>query len=132
MRVLVVDDDYFSRLKIKTLLSSYGDCDAVPDGDLALRMYKKAYEESVSYDLVTLDIDMPGSMSGMQALEKMREFDDENKTYVTNRQAKVLMVTALSDVKHVMESFRNNCDAFISKPVSPEKLRNALVDMGLI
>ena len=78
MRVLVVDDDYVSRTKLKALLTSLGgDCDALPDGEMVIKMFEKAHEESVPYDLITMDVEMPG-MSGQEVVQKIRESESSN------------------------------------------------------
>lgn len=119
MRILIVDDDYVSRVKLKALLSAYGDCDAVANGPMALEFVKTAKAEMVPYDLVTIDIDMPG-MRGPEVVHEMLKHQDDGKVI------KVLMVTGKNLVKEVMESFREGCDDCLRKPVNPENLRAAL------
>ena len=72
MKILIADDDFVSRSKLEALLSEYGDCDTAEDGDQAMAMFQKAYLASDGYDLITLDIDMPGA-NGHDVLKKMKE-----------------------------------------------------------
>jgi two-component system chemotaxis response regulator CheY len=125
MRVLIVDDDYVSRSKVKALLNSHADCDVAPDGDIALRMFVKAHEDLCPYDLITMDIDMPG-MNGKEALQKIREWERIHKAYQTETVAKVLMVTVRKAPEDIVVSFREGCEWYLIKPVTPESLRNAL------
>ena len=125
MRILTVDDDYVSRVKLKTLLSAYGECDTVANGELAVQMAKAAEEESVPYDLITVDIDMPG-MRGPQVVHEVRQFE-------SHTEIKVLMVTGKTDaIKEVMASYNEGCDWCIKKPVNPENLKEALEKIGIV
>jgi len=125
MRALVVDDDYVSRSKLKALLTPYADCDAAPDGAIALQLFQKAYEERCPYDLVTMDIDMPG-MNGQETLQQIRKWESECKVYQNHKEAKVLMVTVRDAPEDIVVSFREGCEWYLIKPVNAEKLRNAL------
>ncbi|MEI7892892.1 MAG: response regulator [Myxococcales bacterium] len=129
MRILIVDDDYVSRTQLKALLSSYGDCDAVPDGELALQMIRRAREESVPYELVTLDVEMP-DMRGQEVLHRIRTWETENGIK-PREEAKVLMVSALKDGKSIVTSFKEGCEAYLKKPVTAAKLREVLAEAGI-
>ena len=78
MRILIVDDDFVSRTKLEALLSEYGDCDAAEDGHQSLDMFEQAHGQSANYDLITMDIDMPG-MSGHEVLSKIREWEEAHE-----------------------------------------------------
>ncbi len=130
MRILIVDDDYVSRTKLKALLAPCGDCDAVPDGALAVSMFEKAHQESVPYDLITMDIDMPG-MSGQETVQKIRQWEHDQRAYRNGAgEARVLMVTVKKDPKAIVASFRDGCEWYLIKPVTPEKLRDAFPRLG--
>ncbi len=130
MRALIVDDDYVSRSKLKALLAPYADCDAAPDGPIALQLFQKAHQEHCPYDLITMDIDMPG-MNGQQTLQEIRRWEAEHKAY-NSKKAKVLMVTVRDDPEDIVLSFRESCEWYLIKPVNAEKLRNALQRLELI
>lgn len=125
MRVLVVDDEYVSRIKLKALLSAYGDCDAVGDGDLALRMIVSAYEESVPYDLISMDVNMP-EISGREVVRRLRQWEGDHPELTRGIEARVLMVTVANDPKDVMGSFSEGAEWYIVKPVTPQKIAEAM------
>ena len=85
-RIFAVDDDFVSRVKLKNLLTPYGDCDAIPTGEMALEMVCYAHKEGVQYDLVTMDISMPG-MTGIEVNEKIRDFE-KNKEYLIVKESR--------------------------------------------
>lgn len=131
MRALVVDDDYVSRSKLKALLAPYADCDAAPDGPIALQLFQKAHEERCPYDLITLDIDMPG-MTGQETLQQIRKWETNHKVYQHHKEAKVLMVTVRDAPEDIVISFREGCEWYLIKPVNAEKIRSALQRLGLL
>ncbi|MCS7303891.1 MAG: response regulator [Thermoguttaceae bacterium] len=128
MRALIVDDDYVSRSKLKALLAPYADCDAAPDGPIALQLFQKAHEERCPYDLITLDIDMPG-MNGQETLQRIRRWEAD---YRNCKEAKVLMVTIRDAPEDIVLSFREGCEWYLIKPVNAEKVRNALQRLELL
>ncbi len=130
MRILVVDDDYVSRTKLKAMLSAYGDVDAVPDGDLAVRMFLKAHEEEVPYGLISMDINMPG-MRGMEVVKMMRHWEMKNNKTGADR-VKILMVSATQDSDDMLSSFEEGCEGYLQKPVIPATLRISLQNLGLV
>ena len=130
MRFLVVDDDYVSRTKLKALLFAYGDGDAVPSGDIALRMFQIGHDEKVPYDLITMDIDMPG-LKGQDVVKKIWQWEESREIYMTD-QVKILTVTVKNDSENIISSFKEGCDGFLIKPATPEKLRQALAKMSIV
>jgi len=129
MRILIVDDDYVSRSKLKMLLAEYGDCDAVRNGELAIDMFVAATEESVPYELITMDIAMPG-MDGKEAVRKIRKVEKE-KNISADEQVKIVMVTAKKDIKNVADSYYEGCAGYLAKPITPEGIKKTLGDVGL-
>lgn len=130
MRILVVDDDYVSRTQIKSLLSHHGDCDAASSGEIALLMVRAAHAEDASYELITVDIEMP-HMNGHQMLRNLRVLERELDAIAQDREAKVLMISAMGDGNNIFASFREGCEGYIVKPVSAAKLQSALSELGL-
>ncbi len=130
MRVLVVDDDYVSRSKLKALLAPNADCDVAPDGEIGFKLFQKAHEESVPYDLITMDIDMPG-MSGLDTVQQIRQWEHEHGVYQDHKEAKILMVTVKSDPRSIVSSFRDGCEWYLIKPVTKEKVLDAFARLGL-
>ncbi len=131
MRALIVDDDYVSRSKLKALLASYADCDAAPDGPIALQLFQKAHEERCPYDLVTMDIDMP-CMNGQEVLQQIRLWESEHKAYRECKEVKVLMVTVRDAPEDIVLSFREGCEWYLIKPVTTEKIQSALKRLGVL
>ena len=130
MRILVTEDDFVSRKLISSYLSRYGECDIAADGKEALFAVELLLKENKHYDLICLDIMTP-NMDGHEALRKIREIE-ERYGRPLGTGAKIVMTTALSDSKSILESFKDNCDAYLVKPVKGSDIKNTLQELNLI
>lgn len=122
MKSLIVEDEFISRAVLLEFLSPYGPCNVAVNGEEAIAAIERSLETGAPYDLICLDIMMPGCCSGTEVLAAVREREAQAGVMLGDG-AKVFMTTALDDSEHVMASFRANCDAYLVKPVKREKLR---------
>jgi two-component system, chemotaxis family, chemotaxis protein CheY len=121
MRILIVDDDYVSRAKLSTILSEYGQCDNAPSGEIAVKLFEAAHQEMVPYDLVTMDIEMPG-MNGQEAVDAIRKLE-QGLLSSDMKPAAILMVTGRAAPEEVSSSYYRGCNGYLTKPISPEKIK---------
>jgi two-component system, chemotaxis family, chemotaxis protein CheY len=129
MRILIVDDDYVSRSKLKAILGLQGDCDCAAGGEIALKMFAAADKELVPYGLVTVDIEMP-EMNGQELVTQLRQWEEKHGVALTER-AKILMVTIKKELRAVSTSYSEGCDGYLVKPVTPESVAQGLKEIGL-
>lgn len=130
MRVLIADDDYVSRTKLKAILGEFGRCDTVPNGASAYSMFENAHEQSIPYDLISMDILMPDEGQGQEAIRKIRVWEEKNNIPQEER-VKILVVSQLKDVENILSSFDTGCTWYLVKPVSPEDVTTALTKLGI-
>jgi two-component system chemotaxis response regulator CheY len=130
VRILIVEDDFASRKLMQKFLSPYGRCDAVVDGEEAVSAFKEALEGDQPYDLVCLDIMLP-RMDGQQVLKQIRA-EEERRGILGRDGARVIMTTALSDTRNIISAFHSQCEGYVTKPVSKEKLLAEIQDLGLL
>ncbi|MBU0990924.1 MAG: response regulator [Proteobacteria bacterium] len=128
MKILLVEDDIVSRSIMMKLLSVYGDIEIAQNGEKALNMFFKAFEEKAPYNLVSLDIMMPGK-DGQQVLKEIREYE-YSKGIMGNDGVKIIMTTALDDKKNILEAFKSQCEAYLTKPINVKKLHEELKKLG--
>ncbi len=127
-KILIVEDDFMSRNILQRLLIDYGEAHIAVNGKEAVDAVKLAYEKGNPYDLICLDIMMPG-ITGVEALRQIRDYEDALGLYTEN-QMKIVMTTALDGVSNVIESFKNLCDGYLTKPLSKQKLETELGKYG--
>lgn len=131
MRILIVDDEYVSQIKLQTLLKDRGECDTASNGAEALECLKEAYEFGRPYGLVTMDISMP-DMNGHEVIQELRTWESTHRDITEGREAKVLMITATKHPKDVLSSFSEGAEWYLVKPITPESLQEALKEINLI
>jgi len=130
MKILIVEDDFISRRIIKEILSPYGDCDIVVDGQEAVQAFK-AYEADDPYDLICMDIMMP-NLDGQEALKQIRDIEKESGIKGSG-EVKVIMITALDDPKTVFKAYyKGGATSYIVKPIEKDKLIQKIRGLGLI
>ncbi len=131
IKILIVEDDFIVRRILKDILSPYGDCDIVVDGEEAIQAFRLAWEEKEPYDLICLDIMMP-KLDGQEALRQIREMEKEIGIQ-GSAEVKVIMVTALDDPKNVVEAYyRGGATSYIVKPIVKVRLLDEIRSFGLI
>jgi two-component system chemotaxis response regulator CheY len=131
MKILIVEDDFVARRTLKEILSPYGECDVVVDGEEAIQAFQLAWEEKTPYDLICMDIMMP-HMDGQESLRQIRELEKEMGVKGSD-EVRVVMISALDDPKTVVDAFyRGGATAYIVKPIQKKALLQEIRAFGLI
>ena len=130
MKILLVDDDLTNRLLLQHLLKRYGTPDVAVNGVEAVEAVRLALEVGEPFNLICLDIMMP-RMDGHDALKQIRALEEAKGIWSTEG-AKIVMTTALSDMKNVNTSFGGLCDGYLTKPIDKAKLVETLRQLALI
>ncbi|MBF0105599.1 MAG: response regulator [Deltaproteobacteria bacterium] len=112
-RVLIVDDAIFMRQKLNDIINSthYEVCGFAENGIEGIEQYKK-----LKPDIVTMDIIMP-EMDGIDAVKKIIAHD---------KNAKILMVSAMGQQQLVVEAIQAGAKDFIVKPFEPPSVVAAI------
>lgn len=106
--ILIVDDEprLVRLVKVNLLASGYVVATAA-DGKTAIELL-----ESASYDLLILDIMLPGPFNGFDACKRIREFSD----------IPIIMLTGRAREQDRIRGFDAGADDYITKPFSVEEL----------
>jgi len=108
LKLLVVEDEDSLRMITKDQLEIYGfEVDDAANGEQALESLKNKH-----YDVVLLDIRMPG-IDGMEVLKSIRRDNLANK---------VIMLTAVDELKVAQDSLKFGANDFMSKPFDLKNL----------
>jgi two-component system, chemotaxis family, chemotaxis protein CheY len=130
MRTLIVEDDFTNRLVLQTYLARFGECQVAENGRQAVEEFCRSRQNGKAYDLICMDIMMP-EMDGQEAVRQIRALEEAGGTFSTAG-VKIIMVTALDDIKNVFSSFKALCDVYLFKPIDTEKLFAHLKSLDLI
>jgi two-component system, chemotaxis family, chemotaxis protein CheY len=129
MEILIADDDkHFRLLLTKLFKPSYHivECSA---GDEAFNEFKNQHGKKTQYDLVLLDLSMPG-LDGLSVLKEIRKFEKEKRIKSSDK-TKIVLITSDSKPDTRYESFQYECDAFLSKPLDMAKVARKFDKLGI-
>jgi two-component system chemotaxis response regulator CheY len=112
IKVLIVDDSLIIREAIHKHLKHFNIevVGTAENGKIALELFKET-----DPDVVTLDITMP-ELDGLTVLEEMLKIKSD---------AKVMVVTALSDKATGLKAIKLGAKSFLPKPFTPDKIRES-------
>jgi len=111
-RVLVVDDDEYNLLAVRTVLEDIGEVIVARSGEEALRQLLKG-----EFAVILLDVYMPG-MDGYETAQIIRERDQ------TKRIPIVFLSAVNKETKHLIRGYAMGAVDYVFKPVDPVVLRS--------
>jgi len=120
MKTLIVEDDFTCRLVLQTFLSRYGECHVAVNGWEAVEAFRLALEDGQPYNLICMDVMMP-EMDGREAVRHIRALEAAQRIPAASG-VKIIMTTAVDDIKEVMRCFHELCDAYLVKPINHSEL----------
>ena len=130
MRILIVEDVQVNRQFLLGLLSPLGSCDTAGTGNDALHAFESARQQGRPYDLICMDTILP-EMAGRDAVAEIRRREMENDI-LGPQGTKIIMTTALHSPRNISGAFRPGCEAYLSKPLTREKVYQEIFQLGLI
>ena len=128
MKSLILEDDVHLLKVLIRVMDKYGEYYATDNGADAVRAFDEAMTEGEAFDVVLLDIMLPG-MDGYEVLTYIRSIEASHKRDGLDG-SKVIMVTALNAAKNIMHAFKENCEAYLTKPYTREQLEATLLSLG--
>ena len=109
MRAIIIDDERLARSELKKLLADYPEIEVIAEAANAAEGIEKI--ESMSPDLIFLDIQMPGK-TGFDMLAEV------------DRAPHVIFTTAYDE--YALKAFEVNALDYLLKPVEPKRLADAI------
>ncbi|MHB8123047.1 MAG: response regulator [Desulfuromonadaceae bacterium] len=127
MKALIVDDVEMNRELLAIFLEGRAISILAESGEEALKLVDEALGGDVYFDLICMDISMPG-MDGHEALRKIREAEELSGC----KRATVFMVTGSSSPDDMFDALINGgCDDYLTKPLMQQSFSDLLVKHGL-
>jgi two-component system chemotaxis response regulator CheY len=116
-RIIIVDDSTYSRIQLKKILTNAGH---EVTGEAATGFEAVSKYTLLKPDIVTMDITMP-DMNGIDALQSIIKADPD---------AKVVMVTAMSQADKVLEALKAGAKNYITKPFDRAKIISVVNELA--
>ncbi len=84
-RVLLMDDEEIVRKVAGEILKNAGyEIEFAEDGVEAIEIYEEARDKGLPFDVVIMDLTIPGGMGGAEAVQKLMKIDPEAKVVVSS------------------------------------------------
>lgn len=108
IRALIVDDEFPARAELRFRLSKYPDVEVI--GEAATAREALQLVEALEYDVVFLDVQMPG-LNGIEVARRLRQRE---------RAPRVVFVTAYDE--YALEAFAARAVDYLLKPFDDDRL----------
>lgn len=119
--VLVVEDNEVNAIVARSFLEKMGhEVTTVATGEQAV-----AEAARQSFDVVLMDISLPG-IDGLEATQRIRRLSDPDRSQVP-----IVAMSAHVFQNEIAQHLDAGMDAFVGKPISPERLADVLRDLLL-
>lgn len=117
-RILIMDDEEIVRYATGKLLAHFGyEVAFAKDGAEAIATYQKYKMNGQPFDVVIMDLTIPGGMGGKEAVQKLREIAPE---------AKAIVSSGYSNDPVMADHKRYGFQGVVAKPYRIEELREVL------
>ena len=121
LRILIAEDNDINALLARSLLAKLGHWPTVAaNGTAALEAWQTARAAGTPYDLVLMDLHMPG-IDGMEAARRIRAAEAE-----TTRRTPIIALTANAFAEDREACLAAGMDGFLVKPLDREQLLTVL------
>jgi PAS domain S-box-containing protein len=125
LSILVAEDNEINALLMRSLLTRLGHHAVITsNGEAALESWRSAEAAGNPYDLVLMDIQMPG-LDGIETTRRIRDCEAEKRI----RPTPILALTANTLAEDRYACFEAGMDGFLVKPLDREKLVEALAGL---
>ena len=117
-KILVMDDEEMVRKVVKEMLTALDqEVEVVASGEEAISLYEEFFRKNDSFDLVIMDLTIPGGMGGKDAVQEIHKINPE---------AKVIASSGYHDGP-IMANYRDyGFYSAISKPFSLTSLKKII------
>lgn len=117
-RILVMDDEEMVRKALSKMLTRLGyEVESATHGAAAVDLYRAALTESRRFDLVIMDLTVPGGMGGQEAILQLQKIDPTVKAIVSS---------GYSDSPVMADHQAYGFAGVVVKPYTTEQLKSVL------
>jgi CheY-like chemotaxis protein len=117
-KILVMDDEEIVQDVLRNMLDFLGyETRMASDGAQAVHMYRKAIESGEPFNVVIMDLTVPGGMGGKEAIKDLLQIDPN---------AKVIVSSGYSTDPVVTNYREYGFSGVIAKPFKIEELKDAI------
>jgi PAS domain S-box-containing protein len=117
-KILVMDDEEMIRMTLSAMLEELGySVETCTEGSQALDLYRQASEKGDPFDLVILDLTIPGGIGGKETAQNLLAFDPR---------ARIVISSGYAEEQLMAEQDKFGLAGVISKPYTMSSLETTL------
>ncbi|MCP4023641.1 MAG: response regulator, partial [Desulfobacteraceae bacterium] len=117
-KILIMDDDNQVRNIAEKIIKKFGfEVGLASEGLQAVEMYEQALKTDAPFDLVLMDLTIPGGMGGKEAVQKVLSID---------RKAKVIVISGYSNDPVLANFEEYGFKGMLEKPFKIEELKKII------
>ena len=123
VRILICEEEFLDRSRMRKLLSEFGDCDVVTNATECQEACIAAARSGHPYDLITLDLRV-SDLDDSKVIEQLRAMKQKS-------QSRVLFTMPVSEVGKEHGASGKISDGEIVRPFVRDRVHDKLRDLGL-
>lgn len=119
LKILVMDDEEMIRMVVTDMLKKQGfSIETANDGEQAIKLYRQSFESGQPFEVVIMDLTIPGGMGGKEAVTEILKIDPE---------AKVIVSSGYSENPVMANHKKYGFKGITVKPYTIEQLLNEII-----
>ena len=119
-QIFLIEDDYFNKLMLETILDNIGIVTSASGGNEAIDLIDRKHKTGEEFDIMIIDINLPDGWDGISLMHKIREKWPLYKDIIFIAQ------TAYANTEDKKRFLDNGFNEYITKPIDSEKLINLI------
>ena len=120
-KILLMDDEESICKLVSRMMTRIGyEIKTVSHGEEAVAEYKESFEKNEAYDVVILDLTIPGKMGGLEAVKLLLEL---------NPNVKVIVSSGYSSESDMGNWKEQGFKKFINKPYTMQMLKDTIIEV---
>jgi CheY-like chemotaxis protein len=116
IEVLIVEDDEFNALVLSEILTKISNPVIAADGHEALKIIEEYSSMGKKFNVLLVDINLPGNLDGIELLKKIKE------KYEDYKNVPFIAQTAYAMSKDREKLLNSGFDDYLAKPIDNEEL----------
>lgn len=130
MKTLIVEDEPTGAKILKKTLHAYGEVKIAPTSEEGFNQFINALSSKEPFDLICLDISLPG-LDGIELLDEIRRVEEDNGV-VGSDGVKVVIISGICTTDSYVDAKEAGCTSYLCKPIEVPKLLAELSRLELL
>jgi len=119
-QIFLIEDDYFNKLMLETVLDNIGIVISASGGDEAIELIDNKHKSGEEFDIMIIDINLPDGWDGISLMHKIRE------KWPLYNDIIFIAQTAYANAEDKKRFLESGFNEYITKPIDSDRLINLI------